>query len=573
MYNSIYKFAGLQVRLHDRVHQQDLDRRLPRRRAAGGHLRDRADDGRPRRRAGPGPARDPRAELDQARGVPVHHRRRAARTTAGNYEAATAKAKELFDYDGLRAEQAERRAPARTRSSSASASRRTPRCADWRRPACSGSLSLRRRRLGARADPDAADRQGRGGRGRQPARPGARDRVQPDRRRPARACRSRTSRSCTATPRWRPKGWTRTAPARSSSAASPWSHAVDKVIEKAKRFAAHLLEASADDIEFAAGSFRVSGTDKGTTSADVAFAVFDAHNLPAGVEPNLDAEATFDPVKFSLPARHAPVRASRWTPRPGGRDPRSTSAVDDVGNVVNPLIVDGQVHGGLAQGVAQALFEEAVYDESGTLDDGDVRRLPPAERGGPAQLDDRPHRVAGDDQRARRQGRRRDRHDRVDPGRGERDRRRAAALRRRRHRDAGDAERVWRAIQPARRRGRRRTCRPATPDEELLGGGARGGRDRPGVRGGARRRATRRRRREPVIPAAFDYEAPASVEEALSLLAGRGRREVQGARRRPEPAARCCGCGWRRPSWSSTSAGSRSCAASATRATSSSSAR
>jgi carbon-monoxide dehydrogenase large subunit len=144
---------------------------------------------------------------------------------------------------------------------------------------------------------------------------------------------------------------------------------VDKVIEKAKRMAAHLLEASVDDIEFDAGKLTVRGTDKGTTLAAVAFAVFDAHNLPEGFEPNLDADAAWDPENWSIP-HGTHLCAVEVDTETGRSSIRSYVAVDDVGTVVNPLIVDGQVHGGLAQGVAQALYEGAFHDESGTLTTG-----------------------------------------------------------------------------------------------------------------------------------------------------------------------------------------------------------
>ncbi len=145
--------------------------------------------------------------------------------------------------------------------------------------------------------------------------------------------------------------------------------AADKVIEKAKTVAAHLLEASRDDIEFTGGRFGVKGTDAGMSLAEIAFAVFAAHNLPDGFEPSLDSDATFDPVNFNFPhgTHLAAVEVDTET---GEVRLRSYVCVDDIGNVINPLLVDGQVHGGLAQGISQALFEEAVYDDSGTLVSG-----------------------------------------------------------------------------------------------------------------------------------------------------------------------------------------------------------
>jgi carbon-monoxide dehydrogenase large subunit len=142
--------------------------------------------------------------------------------------------------------------------------------------------------------------------------------------------------------------------------------AADKVIEKAKPIAAHMLEASVDDIEFSAGKFGVKGTDKGVAIGDIAFAVFSAHNLPDDTEPRLDADATFDPVNFSFP-HGTHLCAVEVDTETGATSVRKYVCVDDIGNVVNPLIVEGQVHGGVGQGIAQALYEEAVYDDAGTL--------------------------------------------------------------------------------------------------------------------------------------------------------------------------------------------------------------
>ena len=145
--------------------------------------------------------------------------------------------------------------------------------------------------------------------------------------------------------------------------------AADKVIEKAKPIAAHLLEASADDIEFSAGRFGVRGTDQGMAIGEIATAVFAAHNLPDGIEPSLDSDATYDPVNFSFP-HGTHLCAMEVDTETGGLKMRKYVACDDIGNIINPLIVAGQVHGGLVQGIAQALWEEAVYDESGTLVSG-----------------------------------------------------------------------------------------------------------------------------------------------------------------------------------------------------------
>ncbi|HQV84002.1 MAG TPA: molybdopterin-dependent oxidoreductase, partial [Ornithinibacter sp.] len=145
--------------------------------------------------------------------------------------------------------------------------------------------------------------------------------------------------------------------------------AADKVIERARPIAAHLLEASVDDLEFAGGRFTVRGTDKGIGITDVALATFAAHNLPDGVEPSLDADATYDPIDFSFP-HGTHLCAMEVDTETGATTMRKYVCVDDIGTIVNPLIVEGQIHGGLVQGIAQALFEGAEYDDQGTLVSG-----------------------------------------------------------------------------------------------------------------------------------------------------------------------------------------------------------
>ena len=145
--------------------------------------------------------------------------------------------------------------------------------------------------------------------------------------------------------------------------------AADKVIEKAKKIAAHQLEASEDDLEFSEGRFTVRGTDKGLGIQEIATSAWTAHNLPDGAEPTIDSSATYDPVNFSFP-HGTHLCAAEVDTETGQVTLRKYVAVDDIGVIVNPLIVAGQVHGGLAQGIAQALWEDAVYDESGTLVSG-----------------------------------------------------------------------------------------------------------------------------------------------------------------------------------------------------------
>lgn len=145
--------------------------------------------------------------------------------------------------------------------------------------------------------------------------------------------------------------------------------AADKVIDKARPFAAHLLEANPDDLEFTDGRFSVRGTDTGIGLTEVALATFTGHNLPDGAEPSLDADATFDPVNFSFP-HGTHLCAMEVDTETGATTMRKYVCVDDIGVIVNPLIVEGQVHGGLVQGIAQALWEGAEYDEQGTLVSG-----------------------------------------------------------------------------------------------------------------------------------------------------------------------------------------------------------
>ncbi len=143
--------------------------------------------------------------------------------------------------------------------------------------------------------------------------------------------------------------------------------ACDKVIEKAKVIASKMLEAPPEDVEFAHGVFSSrSGGGATKTIQEIALAAFAAHDLPDGVEPTIDADATYDPENFSFP-HGTHLCATEVDTETGFVTIRSYVAVDDIGLAVNPLIVEGQVHGGIAQGIAQALYEEGIYDDAGTL--------------------------------------------------------------------------------------------------------------------------------------------------------------------------------------------------------------
>lgn len=144
---------------------------------------------------------------------------------------------------------------------------------------------------------------------------------------------------------------------------------IEKIVEKGKKIAAHKLEASEGDIDFADGKFTVKGTDKSVAFGDVALTAYVPHHYPAGLEPGLDFSSFYDPANFTYPfgCHIAVVEIDKET---GKVKLQRFVAVDDVGNIINPMIVEGQIHGGLVQGIGQALFEGAEYDENGQLTNG-----------------------------------------------------------------------------------------------------------------------------------------------------------------------------------------------------------
>jgi carbon-monoxide dehydrogenase large subunit len=146
--------------------------------------------------------------------------------------------------------------------------------------------------------------------------------------------------------------------------------AMDKIIAKGKKIAAHLLEASVEDIEFKNGEFSVTGTDRKKTIGEIALTAYVPHNYPIDeIEPGLDETAFYDPKNFTFPGgcHICEVEIDAET---GVTSVVNFVAVDDVGRVINPMIVEGQVQGGVAQGVGQALLENAVYDAQGQLVSG-----------------------------------------------------------------------------------------------------------------------------------------------------------------------------------------------------------
>ncbi|PDQ18737.1 carbon monoxide dehydrogenase [Mesorhizobium sanjuanii] len=142
--------------------------------------------------------------------------------------------------------------------------------------------------------------------------------------------------------------------------------ALDKVEAKAKKIAAHLLEADEGDIVIEDGTLKVAGTDKSVPWFQMALAAYTAHNLPGGMEPGLKETAFYDPSNFTFPAG-CYICEVEIDPETGTTEIIQFVAADDFGNIINPMIVEGQVHGGIAQGIGQALLEGAFYDASGQL--------------------------------------------------------------------------------------------------------------------------------------------------------------------------------------------------------------
>ncbi len=143
--------------------------------------------------------------------------------------------------------------------------------------------------------------------------------------------------------------------------------ATEKIINKAKKIAAHLMEASDADIELKDGTFSIAGTDKSVAWGDVTLAAYVPHNYPLeDIEPGLEETAFYDPANFTYPSG-AYACEVEVDPDTGKVTIQRMIAADDFGNIVNPMIVDGQVHGGLAQGIGQALLEGCVYDDDGQL--------------------------------------------------------------------------------------------------------------------------------------------------------------------------------------------------------------
>jgi carbon-monoxide dehydrogenase large subunit len=148
--------------------------------------------------------------------------------------------------------------------------------------------------------------------------------------------------------------------------------ALDKIEAKAKKVAAHMLEAAEGDIVFKDGKFTVAGTDKSAAWGDVTLNAYVAHKFTgAELEPGLKEGAFYDPTNFTFPAG-CHICEVEVDPETGTTEIVAWTAVDDFGTVINPMIVEGQVHGGIAQGVGQALCERTVYDDNGQLVTGSL---------------------------------------------------------------------------------------------------------------------------------------------------------------------------------------------------------
>jgi aerobic carbon-monoxide dehydrogenase large subunit len=150
---------------------------------------------------------------------------------------------------------------------------------------------------------------------------------------------------------------------------SALDRAADKIVAKGKLIAAHLLETAPGDIDFTGGVFTVAGTDRRIAFTDVAQAAYAAHNLPPDVEPGLQDTAVYDPPNFAF-SNGAHVCEIEIDPDTGRIELAGFWAVDDIGTVINPMIVDGQIHGGIAQGIGQGMLERCAYDDGGQLVSG-----------------------------------------------------------------------------------------------------------------------------------------------------------------------------------------------------------
>ena len=477
-----YKIPNVYADGHRGLHEHDLRRRLPRRGPARGDLRHRAGDGPVRGGDRDGPRRDPAPELHPAGPVPVRQPVRS-RDRVGRRQ-------DLHRFRQLRAGHGQGARDGRLRRPGGEEGRGQ----DPRQAARHGPVDLHR---GLRRRAIEVDRRGRRGLGRRdvgigqhqdaPDRARRSSRWAPSRR--ARATRRPTPRSSPTSSgipmadivvqhsdtQGTPFGYGTYGSRTSSVGSTAAIKAAGKIREKARRMAAHMLEASVDDIEIDGANYFVKGSpDRVKTIQEIAFAIDLAFDPPEGMEPYLDETAYYDTPNCTWPfgTHIAIVEIDEET---GHVDLVRYLAVDDVGKKINPMIVDGQLHGGIAQGVGQALWEGAIYDDQGQLQTGSMMdyTVPRASFFPEHRARRDGHAVTG--QPARGQGRRR--------GRGDRE-----------HRGGGQCG--HRRAQPARHPPSRHAVHG--PDRVACDPGFEG---RPGV-----------------IPAAFAYQRPASIEEALAII-------------------------------------------------------
>ena len=279
--------------------------------------------------------------------------------------------------------------------------------------------------------------------------------------------------------------------------------AAERVREKARVLAAHELEVAEDDLEWTDGKFQVKGApDRAKTVAELAFSAWTAHSLPEGVDPILEASAVFDPPNWTFPSG-THICVVEVDPETGSTRIEQYVAVDDCGTIINPMVVDGQVMGGVAQGIAEALYEEAIYDENGTLLTGNMTtyRIPSAAELPGYTLDKTVTPSSTNPMGVK--------------GIGETGTIAAPPAVLNAVADAlrfvgvefidkpASAEKIWRVVQSAQGQ--------APPERTPEGGGT-----------GAASMTPEEGRRDGVIPAAFDYEVAESADHAISLLGEHG---------------------------------------------------
>ena len=378
----------LQRRVHGRLHEHDADRRLPRRRPPGGDVRHRAHDGRARRQARDRPARAAPQELHQ--GVPGDDRARVSRSTPATTHASLDRLLEKLDLDALHAEQEKRRDNGDVKQLGVGFSTYNEMCG----LAPSRILGAIRYAAGGweTGDHPAACRP-------DPSRssPAPRRTARVTRRRGRRS--SPTSSGCEMDAhRGAPRRHLRLARGLDTygSRSLPvggvalWQRGREGDREGARDRRAPARGRRGDDLEYDERHVQRQGLARqGDDDRGAAWTAFAAHNLPDGMEPGLEATATYDPPNFSWPggAHAAVVEVDTET---GDARLVRYVAIDDVGTVVNPLIVEGQIHGGITQGIATALYEEGIVRRGGQPPDGEPRHLPRAVGGRAAVVRARP---------------------------------------------------------------------------------------------------------------------------------------------------------------------------------------